>query len=463
MRFYVIIMKNCPKEFSCKNENNCPYTKKIAELKEELAYLKFELEELRSKRYKTGKRPPMDSLDTPMPKKKGGLFGHIGWFRKKPDKIDRIEDIKLSRCPECGCKDLTECDKKTRHIQEDITLPRVETTLYLKHHYYCKNCKRVVCAKGYSEIPGSYIGPKAKALAVFLRYAVKISERDVRALFEKAFNLKMAASSISGFRRQLKKEALPLYEKLIESLRLSRFIHADETGWKINGDNHWLWKFSNKKISISHIDKSRGQNVPDKIIGDKYKGVLISDFLSAYNKIGAKAKQRCLVHILRDLDKVMEYWHDDLEVIRYCARLKKIFQNAIELYKEYKAKRRDKIYRDRRSALSEALKDFSFPNPNKRILNRFAKRLERHKNELFTFLYEKDIDYHNNHAEQQIRPDVIFRKITFGNRSYIGAQNHSVIMSILQTAKLNKIAPITLLENIFLHKKQNALVKALSP
>lgn len=371
--------------------------------------------------------------------------------------------MKLTTCPECGSKDLAECAKKTGHIQEDITPPKVETTLYRRHHYYCKSCKRVVSSKGTSEISGSYIGPKAKALAVFLRYAVKISERDVRALFEKAFNLKITASSIAGFRSQLKKEALPLYEKLLKSLRLGRFIHADETGWKVDGDNHWLWKFSNKKISVSHIDKSRGQNVVEKILGDKYKGVLISDFLSAYNKIDAKAKQRCLVHIGRDLDKVMEYWQDDNEVMRYCKRLKKILQDAIELHKEYKTKRWDKIYQDRRSALAEALKDFNFPNPNKRILNRFAKRLQRHKNEMFTFLYEKDIDYHNNHAEQQIRPDVIFRKITFGSRSYIGAENHSVIMSILQTAKLNGIDPIDTLTRLLLKSAENPLNEALAP
>ncbi len=44
----------------------------------------------------------------------------------------------------------------------------------------------------------------------------------------------------------------------------------------------------------------------------------------------------------------------------------------------------------------------------------------------FTFLYEKDIDYHNNHIEQLIRPDVIFRKITFGDRSSKGEE---IIMS----------------------------------
>ena len=433
-------------------------------LKEENAYLKFELEELRAQRYKSGKKkPPDNDIPASIPKKRGGLFGHIGWFRKRPDKIDRIEEIKLSRCPECGSHDLTECKKIDEHIQEDIILPRVEATLYRHHHYYCPGCHKVVSGKGKDELANSYIGPKAKAFAAFLRYGVKISERDVKILFERAFNLKIAASSIAGFRYQLKRAGSPLYQKLKQALKTGSFIHADETGWKVDGKTRWLWKFSNKKISVSHIDESRGQKVVEEMLGNEYDGVLISDFLSAYNKISAKSKQRCLVHILRDLKKVKEYWQDDQEVLRYIERLKKIFEDAVTLRAEYKDKHWNDVYYARRAALEASLKDFGFPNPNKRILKRFAKRLDRHKNELLTFLYEREIDYHNNHAERQIRPDVIFRKITFGNRSNKGAQYHSVIMSILQTARLNKIDPIRTFENLLLGAKQYPLLNALSP
>ena len=440
--------------------------KRIEDLEEQLAYIKFELDDLRSKRYKSGrKKPPDDNPPVPpaSPKKRGGLFGHIGWFRKKPKEIDRIEEVRLDKCPECGSKDLTECEDIHEHIQEDITLPKVEVTLYRKHRYYCKNCKEIISPKGVDEIPGSHIGPRAKAFAAFLRFAIKISERDVTALFSKAFNLKITSSAIAGFMDQLKSEALPIYNDLLSALKKGSFIHADETGWSIDGINHWLWKFSNKKICVSHIDKGRGQAVVEKILGVKYLGVLISDFLSAYNKIPAKAKQRCLVHIGRDLDKVIEYWQDDREVIRYCKGLKKILDDAIQLYKEYKGRIWDAAYCRRRELITQALNDFKFPNPNKRILKRFAKRLIRHKNEILTFLYIKDIDPNNNHAEQQIRPDVIFRKITFGNRSYNGAENHSVIMSIIQTMKLNGIEPIAALEKILLRSPQNPLAKAFSP
>ena len=436
-------------------------------LKEENAYLKFKLDELQSKRYKSKKtKPPDDTPPAPSAtkKKRGGLFGHIGWFRTKPKVPDRVEEIRLDKCPCCGSSDLSECEKILDHTQEDIILPKVEVTLYHKHRYYCKNCKKVVLPKGQDEIPGSRIGPRAKAFAAFLRYGIKISKRDVSALFRKAFNLKISSSSIDGFMEQLKKESLNIYDELLASLKEGPFIHADETGWKVDGSNYWLWKFSNKRIAYSHIDKGRGQKVVENVLGKDYVGVLISDFLSAYNKIITKAKQKCLAHLFRDLEKVVRYWHDDKEVLRYCRRLGKMLKDAIDLYKEYKKKEWDERYYTKRARLNDSLKDFSFPNPNKRILKRLANRLARHKGEILTFLYIKDIDPHNNHAEQQIRPDVIFRKITFGNRSLTGAQNHSVLMTILQTAKLNNIDPIKTLEDILLAgRKKNPFAKILSP
>jgi transposase len=434
-------------------------------LKEENAYLKFKLDEIQSKRFKSKKiKPPDDTPSAkPTPKKRGGLFGHAGWFRKKPKTIDRIEEVTLDKCPSCGSSDLGDCKHIEEHIQEDIILPKTETILYKRRHYYCRGCKKIVSSKGKGELPKSYIGPKAKSLAAFLKYVIKISDRDIRTLFRKVFNLDIATSSITDFKTILKDKAMPLYGKLLEELRKSPFIHADETGWPVDGDNQWLWKFSNKTIAISHIDKGRGQKVVENILGKNYLGVLISDFLSAYNKIITKAKQRCLAHLFRDLKKVVKYWSGDKEVLRYCRRLGKILKDAITLYKEYKDKEWDERYYVKRARIKDAFDDFRFPNPNKRILARFAKRLTRHKDEIFTFLYIKGVDHHNNHAEQQIRPDVIFRKITNGNRSLKGAENHSVLMTILQTAKLNNLDPISTLEDILIPGNKNPFSNILSP
>lgn len=443
-------------EFKCDREN-CPY-------KEKIILLEYEIEQLRQMIYKSHRKKPFknSSRETKKPKKKG-ILGHIGWFRKKPKKIDEVKEIEITRCPECNGKDLKECQKIDEHIQEDIILPEVKTTLYRRHHYYCKTCRKIVTAKGDNELKNSYIGPKAKALAVFMKYTVKISDRDIKEIFNKVFNLKIALSSIIGFREQLKRESNDIYERLKKRIRKSSFVHADETGWRIDGKNSWLWKFSDKKICITHIDKSRGQKVVEEILGKEYDGTLITDFWAAYNKITTKSKQKCLVHILRDIKKVVEYWHDDEEVIRYCKQLKKILEKGIKLHKEYKDRKWDKRYYRMRELIVQQLRDFDFPNPNKKILIRFAKRLKRYKEEIFTFLYIKNIDFHNNHIEQQIRPAVIFRKITFGNRSDKGVKNHSVLMSILQTAQLNKLDPVKTLEKILVNKNSTLLERVLSP
>jgi hypothetical protein len=296
-----------------------------------------------------------------------------------------------------------------------------------------------------------------------MKQSMKISERDIQRFFKKIFQLKIASSTISGFREQLKREAFPIYEQLRAALLKSAFIHADETGWRVDGNNYWLWKFSNKRICISHIDKNRGRKVVEKILGEDYAGVLIADFLAAYNKVISKAKQRCLVHLLRDLKKVIAYWHEDEEVLRYCKRLKEILEKAITLHKAYAEKNWDTEYYQQRQSLVQQLDDFIFPNPDKKVLCRFAKRLTRHKDQLLTFLFVRGIDFHNNHIEQQIRPDVIFRKITFGNRSEKGAENHSVLMSVLQTAQLHDLDPLETLQAILLPAQKNPFSLFLAP
>jgi len=444
----------------CKNCRK--YEEELKNLKEDLSLIKLELIDLKTKRYKKNKKKPEDEKEKPESKKKGGLFGHPGWFRKKPKHIHKTEKVTLKKCPCCGAEDLTEYDEVEEHIQEDIVLPKVSATLYRKKVYYCKKCKKTVTGKGKNELPRSYIGPIAKAWAVFLKFGVKVSDRDIQKLFA-AMGLQIVASSIVGFRDQLKREAEDIYKKLIESLKTGQFIHGDETGTRIDGETAWRWKFSNKKVSVTHTDKSRGQKVVEKILGKQYDGVLISDFLSAYNKILTRAKQRCLVHLLRDLKKVIEACADDDEILRYCGRLKDILTKAIGLYNDYKGKNWHREYREKRDRIVEQLNDFSFPNPEKKILVRFAKRLRRHKKELFVFLYIKGIDYHNNHAEQQIRPDVLLRKITFGNRSEKGAQVHDVAMSVLQTAKLNKLDPVSTLQDILLANGKNPFAGILTP
>lgn len=433
-------------------------------LKEENALLKFELKELKDRVYgrRPKKDPPSPSAPVVPPKKRGAVFRHVGWFRKKPESIDKIVEVCLDECPLCQGRDLKECAGIKTHLQEDIVIPLPLVILYRKHRYYCRSCRKVVTGRGEGEASRGRIGPMAKTLAAYLKYQVKVSDRDIKKIFSELFGLKFTASSLLGFRNQLRIRLGPVYEDLVGKIRRSRFVHADETGWKIDGKSGWLWSFSNKKTAVCHIDKSRGGKVPQAILGQNYKGVLIIDFYSAYNKVKSGAKQRCLVHLLRDIKHVQECLTTDPPTQDFCARLKTLIYNAAELADQHK--NLSKVdYAKKREKLLESFADLRLSDPANKITQRFVKRLERHRQECFTFLDRPSIPWHNNHAERMIRPNVLLRKITFGNRSTEGLQNHNVLMSIIQTAKLNKLDPLVRLRELLLKFDSPKTLAALSP
>ena len=64
---------------------------------------------------------------------------------------------------------------------------------------------------------------------------------------------------------------------------------------------------------------------------------------------------------------------------------------------------------------------------------RLAKRLVRHGRELTHFLRHPEVPGTNNAAERALRPAVVARKISGGNRSQANADAESVLRSILTT------------------------------
>lgn len=449
-------------------KENAALKERVRSLEEEVAYLKYTLEEFREKTFgkKKGKHKDDSKDQNPEPKKLGAPKGHRGWFRKKPDHIDHIEEVRLEECPKCGSRDLKDTGKVQDHVQEDILLvTQTVAARFMKRQYDCQECGSQVEGRGREELPQSYIGPRAKSLAALLKYQIKVSDRDIQKLFKSLFGLTIVPSSIPGFRNQLTRYCKPLYEELLKRMKQSKVLHVDETGWKNNGQSRWLWKFTDKNVSINQILKGRGQKDLEEVLGKKFDGVLISDFLSAYNKIETEAKQRCLVHLLRELKKIRERIPEDEQAIRFAKRLEDIIRQAVALASGYRSHEISKPeLKKERAKLEGALDDLKLANPTHRVLKRLVKRLERHKHELLTFLDYPGIDYHNNHAERQIRPNVLLRKIVFGNRSEKGILNHNCLMSILQTAHLQKLDALKCLrEFLFSFDRPNAVASAIPP
>lgn len=433
-------------------------------LREENRLLKLRIEELQEKVFKKNKQKHEEDDDdkpVPPPKKRGAPQGHPGKTRPVPDHFDEHVDVELTQCPECGGKDLGACNRHEDHYQEDIVLPPVKVTRFRHHFYWCPHCRKVVYGTGEGELPGSYIGSVAKSLASFLHYQLKVPYRKIRMLFRDLFHLDFTPGAAPGFDRQLRCRGAPIYKDMLENLPAQRYVHADETGWRNEGINHWLWCFVAKGYVLYRIDRSRSGKVVTAVMGKRYNGTLISDFLGAYNRIRCR-KQRCLVHLLRLIKKWMIRFAGDRKRRKYFENFKALVKSICRLSDQY-AKGRPKNFIVRRADLTARLRRTLNMRLDHPRADKFIRKLAAKRNQLVACLDSPDICAHNNIAERLLRDNVIMRKVTFGNRSLgdNGQRNHEVITSLIQTARLQDMNPLTFLHLLF--TKPDAATAALQP
>jgi len=221
------------------------------------------------------------------------------------------------------------------------------------------------------------------------------------------------------------------FEKLKVELRSAEQVYADETGWRTDGKNGYLWAVTDPGHTLYHVDKSRGGKVIEQLLGKAFGGTLVSDFYSAYSRMNCK-KQKCLTHLLRELMESAEK-SPAFAAGEFFAQSKRLIQQMLRL-KDRWEKLGDKRYLRQVSRLETQLEKLASADYEEANARRIARRLRRHQKELTAFLHEKNLDGTNNAAERAIRPAVVARKISGGSRSEKGAQAWATLASLLRTA-----------------------------
>lgn len=373
--------------------------------------------------------------------KPGRKPGHPAALRPIPDHIDIHHDAPLPKdpagrasCPRCNACLLDLADHQ--RIVEDIVPAKVLVKCYHTASGWCPLCRCRVESRAPDQppaanLPHGQLGINALATAVLLRVTHRLPFRQVAGVFADLPGLSICPGAVA---RQVQRVAGWFeddYDKLLLELRSSPHVHADETGWRTNGRNGYLWALTDPKHTLYHVDKTRSGKVIVKLLGKAFGGTLVSDFYSAYAKMDCK-KQKCLAHLLRELSESAEkspafaagvFHRQSRRLLKEMLLLKSRWNTLGDL--QYTPRVRRLEMRLDRLARTD------YDEPNER---RIAKRMLRHCKELTAFLWDKDLDGTNNAAERAIRPAVVARKISGGSRSKNGAEAWAKLASLLRTA-----------------------------
>lgn len=415
----------------------------IIELKKENADLK---EQLRLNSQNSSKPPSSDRYPPKKDKKESNKERpkRQGFARKWFSKEEVSETIQYlpEKCDRCGGSHF--CPRtKVIEARQVVELPSIKPIITEHQAFACRcaNCGKQVRSFLPPHVISSVFGPQIKALSTLLSGKFHLSKRNIKELFSTFFNIDISLGSIINVEHQAAIFLCSPYEEALNILRQSDTVYADETGWRTKKETRWLWQASDKNIVIFKIFASRGKKAFQALFGKECIQNLVTDRFRVYSTYGLH--QYCWAHLKRDFKRI-EQRHGLVSTIG-----KLLGSLCSLLFKWSHQKENGDLNEEEFIQNSKSLKEeFHYlfklglraDTQDQKLgrTGRFCERILEDEEKLWAFTEERSLDLTNNLSERNLRPAVIWRKISFGNKSGKGERFVERIMSVVETLKLQK-------------------------
>ena len=310
-------------------------------------------------------------------------------------------------------------------IIEETPKPQpIIVTEFIINHYECEEHGEIVVK--HKDCPKSgRFGNNILAQTALMRFEQRLPLRKVHEALERFFGIEISPTSIMDMTNRVSGALNPEYQEITAKIKKSKKVYADETVLKVDGKKYWIWTFVTDNAVLFIIRNSRGKKVVKEIL-DGYKGVVVRDGYTAYDKYGI-ATQRCWAHIKREAESISDH----------CKEAKGFYGSLMDLFHDAQSKletNSNKELLKRRS--EEHLMNLISKSYKCRKVKELAKKIHNGFSDWFTFVIH-DVEPTNNIAERSLREFIVIRKIIGGLRSVKSTETYETIMSCLATWKLN--------------------------
>jgi transposase len=416
---------------------------RLRQLEQENTMLKERVAQL-ERNSSNSSKPPSSDIVKPLkilrqPGKnlnRGGQYGHTKFSRQpfEPHEVDEVVEYELKDKDAVGLKPLDEW-----FVIQQIELP--EKMYRVIEHRARKYLDPVTGKVHIAPMPhqirkGGLLGAGVTAAIAFMKGSCHMSYTTIQQFFKELMQLDVSRGTLCKATQKASLSLQPAYQQLAERLPHEPQIGVDETGHHDGGKLHWAWCFDTPDYSLFRIDKSRGCEVLEKMLGSDFSGLICADYWGAYRKYARLfdvRMQYCMAHLIREIRFLAE--HSVKRVSRWgnCLLewLKKLFKTL-----HCRSRHTPKSFSLAMHRIKEGFLRRMRRPPDHKLAKKLAKRFKgKAAEDYFRFLTEPKIEPTNNGTERQIRPVVIDRRITQGTRGYAGMRWCERIWTALATCK----------------------------
>lgn len=372
---------------------------------------------------KANKKNDMKRAKRPRPSRPGVSRA----LAETPDKTVRLL---AATCPGCQA-DVSTAKQRCRQRYDHIDLPPIRPIVTRIELFGGRcGCGTRYRADAPMDMPaGTPFGTGIRALMLYLHHSHHVSFERLSRMAHELFGLAISEGAIANTFRRAQRGFDTARAAIKEKLLTARVIASDETTTRVEGVTHWQWVFLSDKAVLHDIAPRRARSVAEDVLGDYRPEVWVSDRYAGQQELG-QSHQVCLAHVLRDV----QYAIDCGDTV-FAPKIRDHLRWAIRIGKRRTDLKDSTLatYAGRADRRLDALVTVPAAHPAGKVLQR---QIKAWRTKFFVFLTDRDVPATNNISEREIRPSVVFRKVTNGFRSNWGAQTHAGYRSVTGTARL---------------------------
>lgn len=368
-------------------------------------------------------------------RKRGGQPGHQKHERPliPTEQCDDVETFKPKECRRCNAKLLGFDPEPLRHQVWELPEIKPQVTEYQLHRLLCP-CGTTTCASLPPGVPRGQSGPRLIAFTALLMAYFRQSKRRTAEFLSTLLNQPCCPALTVKMQNIATAAVQASRQELVAQLPAQRSLRGDETPLKEQNAKTWLWTFVATWFTVFAIRNSREATAIEDLLTDEFQGVVICDRAKMYWR--AKRLQWCWAHLMRDFQALIDSGDSSAKHLGQGLRA-----STRRLFGHWADYRRGAISR---AALQrrmgpvhrriETLLLRGAESGNKKYAG-MCRELCEHREWLWTFLREEDVEPTNNASERALRHAVIWRKLSFGTQSAAGSRFMESMLTVIETCR----------------------------
>jgi uncharacterized protein YprB with RNaseH-like and TPR domain len=362
--------------------------------------------------------------------------------KKKPARrlpINKRVDLTVQECPHCHSSEIIPSDGRARRkVIYDLKfssrgITRVVTECVARPAH-CARCSAVLPADHIDRL--ARYQHSLRSWVVFEHVVHRVGSNKLGAVLEQYFGIRACRVHLLKLKDLMARYYQPTSQVLLKRLVAGNLIHADETTIEVKGGEGYVWVFTNlEEVVYLYKPTREGTFLHDLLRG--FSGVLVSDFFSGYDSLPC-AQQKCLIHLMRDLNHDLFHAPLDCELKAVASRFGHLLRSIVSTVDRRGL--RSKHLSRHKSAVDRFFATLAEESYTSEVAQGYQARFLKNRDRLFTFLDHDGVPWNNNNAEHAIKQFAYYRRICASHISLAGLEEYLVLLSIAQTCKYKGVS-----------------------